>query len=159
MFAPAAVGALRQVGDRGGPVTDATRLDAAREEVRHAWPHWLPGSDRFTYLAESRRSDMSAGRIGAIGAPGEASGPVGSRISERGAIVTRVAQGGYLLQVSDGELLAYQFDERRGTVTGPPETLARRARARFSLSSAGALVFVADPELRNRPVGSIALVP
>ena len=152
LFAPAAAGALRQVGDRGGPVTDATRLDAAREEVFHAWPHWLPASDRFTYFAESRRSDMSAVRIGASGAPDEASGPVGSQVSQRGAIVTRVAQGAYLLQVDDGELLAYRFDERRGTVTGPPETLARRARARFSLSSAGALVFVADPEVRNRPV-------
>ena len=152
LFAPAAAGALRQVGDRGGPVADATRLDAAREEVFHAWPHWLPAGDRFTYFAESRRSDMSAVRIGASGAPGEASGPVGSQVSQRGAIVTRMAQGAYLLQVDDGELLAYRFDERRGTVTGPPETLARRARARFSLSSAGALVYVADPELRNRPV-------
>jgi eukaryotic-like serine/threonine-protein kinase len=152
VFAPSAAGALRQVGDRGGPVTDATRLDAAREEVRHAWPHWIPGTNHFTYLAESRRSDMSAVRIGAGGAPGEASGPVGSQPSQRGAIVTRVAQGAYLLQVSDGELLAYRFDERRGTVTGPPETLARRTRAWFSLSSAGALVYVADPEVRNRPV-------
>jgi hypothetical protein len=152
LFAPAAAGPLRQVGDRGGPVADATRLDAAREEVFHAWPHWLPDNNRFTYFAESRRSDMSAVRIGASGAPGEASGPVGSQVSQRGAIVTRVAQGAYLLQVDDGELLAYRFDERRGTVTGPPETLARRARARFSLSSAGALVFVADPEVRNRPV-------
>ena len=152
VFAPAAVGALQRVGDRGGPVTDATRLDAAREEIRHAWPQWLPGSDRFTYLAESRRSDLSAVRIGAVGAPGAASGPVGSQVPQRGAIVTRVAQSAYLLLVSDGELLSYPFDERRGTVTGPPDTLARRARAKFSLSSAGALVFVADPDVRNRPV-------
>jgi Tol biopolymer transport system component/predicted Ser/Thr protein kinase len=152
VFAPAAVGPLRQVGERGGQVADASRLDAAREEVRHAWPHYLPDGDRFTYLAESRRSDLSTVRIGGAGSPGDASGPLGSGAPGYGAVVTRAAHRAYLLQVDDGALLAYPFDERRATVTGAPETLARRARPRFSLSSAGALVYVADPEVRNRPV-------
>jgi Tol biopolymer transport system component/tRNA A-37 threonylcarbamoyl transferase component Bud32 len=151
VFAPAASGPLQRIGDRGGQIGDATRLDESRQEVRHAWPRYLPGSDRFTYLAESSRSDMTAVRIGR-GAPGEASGPIGVRAAQRGAIVVRLAQRAYLLSVHDGELLAHRFDESEGEVAGSPETLARRARAAFSASSAGALVFVADPELRNRPV-------
>jgi predicted Ser/Thr protein kinase len=151
VFAPSAEGVLRRVAERGGAVTEATRLDEAREEVRHSWPYYLPGRDRFTYVSESRRSDMNAIRIGG-GTPGDASDPVGSQVSQRGAIAGRIGTDTYLLLVYERELLAYRFDEGRNAVLGAPETLARRARAPISLSSTGALVYVADPAVRNRPV-------
>ena len=46
------VGSIFKVSAQGGPVTPATTLDGAREEVAHFVPHFLPDGRHFLFVAD-----------------------------------------------------------------------------------------------------------
>ena len=57
IFARAATDVIYRVAATGGPVTSATRFDAARKENSHRFPTFLPNSRYFTYVVRSELSE------------------------------------------------------------------------------------------------------
>ena len=118
VFAGTPAGGLALVSDQGGAVTPLTTPDAARGEVRHLLPSWLPGGGALVFtIATSPLAD----------APGElAVLSLRARTWKRlrGGVSRAMAAGaGYLLLASGSDLQAVTFDERTLTLTGSGESV------------------------------------
>jgi serine/threonine protein kinase len=152
VFAPSIGGPLLKVPEDGGPAVAATSLDASRQELKHEFPSFVPGGDRFVFFAGSRDPALSTVRIAAVDNASGSAPPVGSQPFQGAAFIADTGEGTSLLTVRDGELVAQSFDVKRGRVEGPIQTLAHRVRSHFSAASNGAVVYIVDPQLRNQPV-------
>jgi serine/threonine protein kinase len=152
VFAPISGGPLLQIPEDGGTPQPVTVLDATREEVTHQFPSFLPDGGRFIFFAGSRQSNQSSVRMAALEGPLAHAPLVASQPFQNGPIVADTPDGAFLLHVRDRELVAQSFDARRGVVTGPARTLARRVRDRFSVAANGAIIYSGDPPLRNQPI-------
>ena len=152
VYAPESGGPLQQIREDGGTPKPVTVLDAARDEVTHQFPSFLPDGSRFIFFAGSRQTNRSSVRVASVGGPIGPGPLIASQPFQNAAVVADTTDGTFVLHVRDRELVAQAFDARRGVVTGPARTLARRVRVRFSVAANGAIVYSGDPPVRNQPM-------
>ena len=146
-------GALWILPVEGGAARQLTSLDAAREEVAHTSPTFLPGGR--TLLFSTFTPYAGAERIEAVPAAG---GP-------RAVVLERATSPvwsptGHLLFMRDGVVLATAWDATSGTARGTPTPIfaAGRVAAGVSATTAlrvslsGTLLFVPASSLDRRLV-------
>jgi Tol biopolymer transport system component len=145
VFCPRPVGVLYQVDATGGSPEPVTSLDAARAEVAHGFPQFLPDGRHFLYLAASCRPGESSIRVGSLDS-------TTSHVlleADTSAAYAPLLRGHSesLLFVHHGALMAQPFDSRRLELSGErtvvvPEVRYRRwYQASFSVSSNGVLLY------------------
>lgn len=145
LFCPRPIGILYQVAAAGGTPAPVTFLDAARDEVAHVFPQFLPDGRHFLYLAASCCPGESSIRAGSLDST--ASKVLLSADTSAAYAPTLRGHPASLLFVHDGALMAQAFDSRRLEMTGErtvvvPEILYRRWNAAsFSVSSNGVLLY------------------
>jgi serine/threonine protein kinase len=143
---------LLRVSASGGAVTEATSLDAKRNENGHSWPTFLPDGKHFLFLSDE--------------GDGWPKTPREIRMGELGSMTTRAvtraqsrfeySPAGYLLFSRDGALLAQALDASRGSLTGEPmpvasvvSTYAPTADADFSVARHAPVVAFREPPLSH----------
>ncbi len=137
------VGSIFKVSAQGGPVTPATTLDGAREEVAHFVPHFLPDGRHFLFVADGNSNVLCLASLDS---------PARIRTMTVESFDTRYVEPGYLLWHRGGTVLAQPFDVSAFRPRGSPVPIAERVRysmgtdfSVFSTSSTGVLAY--------RPVG------
>ena len=108
-------GTLEKVSARGGAPIPVTRLEGA--ERHHRWPAFLPGGQRFVYLAMAQQFGEGELKLGSL----DAKPPVSLGRSTSRALYS----SGYLVFLSGSELVAQRFDVGAGRLTDLPFPLAR----------------------------------
>ena len=138
VFAPQTNDRLMQVGVSGGAATPATEFATAHGS--HRWPQFLPDGRRFLFFMGQGVPAWTGMYIGSL----DGGDPIRVLGGETAAVY---APPGYLLQVSQGVLVAYAFDAASGVVHGEPMPLAHSIgtgegifRGLFSVSDTGVLV-------------------
>ena len=123
------------------------------EEVLKRWPQSLPDGKHFVYLATTAQKNSSEVMVGSV----EGGEPKRLFVSDSNARYARSTDGGgYLIFSRDGALLAQGFDVDNLTLAGEPFRIAdqirvnNNARAFFSVSDNGTLVFDPSSDLENR---------
>ena len=145
LFCPRPIGILFQVSVAGGTPVPVTSLEAARGEVAHCFPQFLPGGRQFLYLAASRLPGESSIRAGSL----DSTTSKALLTTDTSAAYAPALRGqpASLLFVHDGALIAQAFDSRRlelsgaRTVVVPEVRYARWNQASFSVSSNGVLLY------------------
>jgi Tol biopolymer transport system component len=125
LFAPSLNSPLYGVSDQGGAVTQATSLDASRQEVSHRLPSFLPDGESFLFLVQA-------------GAPqnhGLYLGTLGSRTTTRvGDIQSKaVFVSPYLFYTRGAALVAQRFDPARKKLSGDPRPIAEGVAGRIGI--------------------------
>ncbi|HSP16711.1 MAG TPA: protein kinase [Thermoanaerobaculia bacterium] len=133
-------GSLKRVSSNGGPVEVLTKPDAAKHEIGHVFPTFLPGGKRFLFITYTRNTDspdrahtLYAGSLGS------------SEITRVGSVPSRVQYyDGYLFFVRDASLYAQSFDAKSLKFTGEPKPVLDdvfyfqpTGGASFAISDAG----------------------
>ncbi len=138
LFAPTNMSPLWRVGAGGGRAVPVTRLDPARHETSHRFPVFLPDQKHFLLYV---RTDGSRSGIytGTLGSPD-------LRFLSPSSSNALYAPPGYLLFVSEGNLMARRFDAGSLELSGAPVALAEGISieadaADFSASAAGILAY------------------
>ena len=103
---------LLRVAATGGEPTQVTSVDAARGEVGHAWPQFLPDGEQLLFVATSRSGQEQDLYLTSLKpeAPPSLLLPTTAR--------ARYATPGYLLFHSGSGLMAQPFDADARAVTG-----------------------------------------
>lgn len=125
-------------------------VDAAGGEPRrvfgadssaYAWPHFLPGGERFLYCD---RRDSSAIHVGSLSGKESRRLPLGDQSMGNAALAD-----GHLFYVQDGALRARPFNPDRLELTGDPTTIASSVnmwrwgrRADLAVAPGGSLAFL-----------------
>jgi eukaryotic-like serine/threonine-protein kinase len=116
VFAPDAEGPLYKVSATGGKAEPITTIDAARKEVGHRFPSFLPDGKRFLYSSlpgKDGKFEIFAGSLDDT-----------SRTDIGAFEATPVfAEPGWLMYAKQGVLAARPFDPRTLKVTGDPVML------------------------------------
>src|SRR5260370_16665715 len=134
-----------RVAGGGGTPKPVTSLDAARGEIAHGFPEFLPGGRHFLYLAASSRPGESSIRAGSLDST-TSKVLLNADTSAAYAPLLR-GQPASLLFVHDGALIAQPFDSRRlelsreRTVVVPEVRYQRWYQASFSVSNNGVLLY------------------
>jgi Tol biopolymer transport system component len=144
VFSPDSGTPLHQVSAGGGAPTPVTKLDAARGESTHRWPHFLPDGRHFLFLS----------RIGPGGGSSEGSGVMVGSLDGTTPKLLLLGQtkatyaSGYLLFVREDTLMAQPFDPSRREFSGDAFPIAEGvqtdtafSRGVFSVSDNGVLVY------------------
>jgi eukaryotic-like serine/threonine-protein kinase len=110
LFSPNALSGLSRVPATGGVPQPVTTLNAARQELSHRWPQFLPDGRHFLYFVRSAQPTHVGAYIGSLDS------------SESIRVVNtdfRAAfAAGFLLFVREGTLFAQSFDARSFRTTG-----------------------------------------
>ncbi|HXH06714.1 MAG TPA: hypothetical protein VNI83_08995, partial [Vicinamibacterales bacterium] len=126
----------------GGRPEPLTAPDAARGELRHVDPQFLPAGDTLLFTIVTRE-----GSVPAVLSLGTRRWHPVDRVRLEGGSARYLA-GGHLLYAQAGGLVAVPFDPDRGEVTGAPVPLRERLAttatggAQFAVSPSGTLVYV-----------------
>jgi eukaryotic-like serine/threonine-protein kinase len=139
---------LLRVSSRGGTPTLATTLDAARKELLHGHPWFLPDGRHFLYwVIGAPLSPVTAGQHSIYVGSLDGGPPVSLGVSDSKAVYAN----GFLLFVRDATLLAEPFDAASRTATGDPLVIAQdipssptNGSALFSASVAGVVSYGAS---------------
>jgi serine/threonine protein kinase len=134
-------GPLRRVSAAGGLPAELTALDAARGEIFHSLPSFLPDGKHFVYF-----------RFGAADVQGIYAGSVDAKPAEQPReriLANRFAAvyvGGNLFFMREGTLMTQTFDAARLQLRGEPVPVAEHVGTTgsigiFSVSSSGVLVY------------------
>jgi len=131
LFTPVGGGTLHRVSERGGTITEITKLDPARGENAHYWPVALPGGKKFLFFVRSRVLENNGIYLGAVDGSTK---PVRVVSSLSSGLYSRPHGGipGRLLWVRDGNLLAQAMDSESGALSGEVTTLATDVRVEES---------------------------
>jgi eukaryotic-like serine/threonine-protein kinase len=169
LFCPRPLGVLYRVPAAGGTPTTATTLDAARGEIAHGLPQFLPDGRHFLFVAGSTRRGESSIRVGSLDSTTSTvllDGDVGT-VAYAPVLTGHSAS---LLFIHGGALMAQPFDPRRLKVSGEPALLVPEVRHRrwqqisFSVSNNGTLIYqggsASDRQLTwlDRNANSLGLV-
>jgi eukaryotic-like serine/threonine-protein kinase len=136
---------LSRVPAGGGTVAPATRLNAARKEIVHRFPQFLPDGRHFIYWVWSALEENTGEYIGSLDAAEKLpEGPLVRTWRE-----AHFAEPGYLLYLEGTVLIARRFDPSGLRLSGEPRALPEQigrhwgttGRAMFSTSATGNLVF------------------
>ena len=146
VFAPSLKSPLYQVAAEGGEPKALTSLNAARHEISHRWPFFLPDGRHFLFANRTSPPQNSGIYLGSL-TDGR------SDLLIPGLSNVTYANGksgiGYLLYAHDATLVARPFDPRAMKFMGaefPVADVYNRAlleplRADFSASDTGVLVY------------------
>lgn len=139
LFATIAGEAIYRVAAAGGEPTALVKPEQSRDEVRVAFPWYLPDGNRYLYLLRHR--DFAS--VLMLGEPGSAPRRVMPIESN-----TQYVEPGTLVFAKGGALVAQSFDASTGALAGEPVAIAASIRfflttaaAQFSTSPNGSLVF------------------
>ena len=145
LFSPNTGDVIYRVAADGGVVRQ-TKLSGPRRETSHRWPQFLPDGRHFIYFARSIDDNQSVICLASLDAPGEA-------IIARSNFGAVYAPPGQLLYVSEGALLAANFDVVRNQLTGDPVPLVDRVATSsnfygaFSASNNGVLAYASSASM------------
>jgi serine/threonine protein kinase/Tol biopolymer transport system component len=138
---------LARVPAAGGAPAPLTTLDAARQEVQHAGPAYLPDGRRFLYFRGSRAAEHRGIYIGSLDLPPERQSLERLLVatSDPVYVPSSAGEGGRILFLRDASLFVQAFDGRTA-VTGDATRVAESIGARgsygwFSASATGALTY------------------
>jgi eukaryotic-like serine/threonine-protein kinase len=139
LFATIEGGAIFRVPTSGGEAAVLVKPDTAKDEVRVAFPSFLPDGNHYLYLA--RYSTGSANlMLGEIGKDPRVIMPTESN--------AQFVEPGTLVFAKGGALVGQAFNPATAQVSGDPFAIAEKVRfflstsaADFSVSPNGALVF------------------
>ncbi|HYO77684.1 MAG TPA: protein kinase [Thermoanaerobaculia bacterium] len=138
-------GELYIVGASGGKAVPVTRLDEARGETTHRYPHFLPDGKHFLYLAGSHIADATSGQNAIFVASVDGKEKSKLILHARSNVIYA---DGHLLFHRDGRILAQPFDPDDLAVQGDAVPIAENVRyekgffrAVFSAAAGGALVY------------------
>jgi serine/threonine protein kinase len=124
LFDGASGDSIRSVPAAGGVASPATRIDRARGQTEHAWPHFLPDGKHFLFQAKYLRGVGDSLMLGELGSfETRTLGPAGSLMD--------YSEPGYILWVQDGALRARRFDDGSMTFRGEPLPVATEISASF----------------------------
>jgi len=136
---------LSRVPAGGGTPEPATHLNAARKEIVHRFPQFLPDGRHFIYWVWSALEENTGEYIGSLDrAEKLPEGPLVRTWRE-----AHYAEPGYLLYLEGTVLMARRFDPSGLRLTGEPRALPEQigrhwgttGHAMFSASTTGALVY------------------
>ena len=140
-------GPLMRVSSEGGTATPVTALDAARGEVAHLGPVFLPDGRHFLYL-RAGKPESQAIFIGSLAdKPGQ---PAPKRLLPTDYAVEFVpspdGDSGTILLLREGTVLGQPFDLRKLELVGEAVPMAEQVAyflgvGQFSASKTGAFVF------------------
>jgi Tol biopolymer transport system component len=116
-------GPLERIPATGGKPEPVTALDGARHEESHLYPHFLPDSDHFLFLARGTLSESNAIMVGSL-----TSKEVKLLINADSR--AEYDPSGYLLYVRGESLMAVRFDAGKLQVHGDPLPIADGVRYR-----------------------------
>jgi Tol biopolymer transport system component/tRNA A-37 threonylcarbamoyl transferase component Bud32 len=155
LFAPSNAGPLVRVPASGGPPVAVTKLD---RQGSHRFPSFLPDGRHFLFYAQGR-PDTAGIYVGALDGPDAhrvtaadtagvylSSGQTSLAVGAASGPAEAFREGGWLLWVRAGTLVAQRLDLDRQALTGDPVTLAGPVVADTNLNvaavsvSAGGLV-------------------
>lgn len=141
VFAPNIGDVLYRVSAVGGPVTPITMLDAAKSQVGHNWPCFLPDGRHFIYLGRSSQRENSAIYVGSIDSKE-------SKVLLNSEASAAYAPSGYLLFLRGRALMAQVFNADKLQLAGDPLPIvdqigysATTSRTLFSVSDTGVLAY------------------
>ena len=131
-----------RVSAAGGVLTLVLGLDAARKELAHAWPVFLPDGRHFIYQSWTGASDASAIFAASIDG-GE------RKLLTKADSSALYAAPGYLLFARESTLMAQGFDAAKLQVTGEPfpvvegvAYVSANSYSSFSVSDNGTMVYL-----------------
>jgi Tol biopolymer transport system component len=129
----------------GGKATPVTKLDEARRETTHRFPHFLPDGERFLYLAGSHISETTSADNAIY--VGSVSGKEPPKLIMH-ARSNALFAAGHLLFHRDGRLMAQRFDPEELALEGEAVPIAENVRyekgffrAVFGATAGGTLVY------------------
>jgi Tol biopolymer transport system component len=147
LFTPAGNGPLYRVPAAGGTATAATTLNAAKGEVQHSFPQFLPDGKHFLFsTVGSTTGGVSEVRSVYVGVLDSQETP--RMVLERGASARY--SDGHVIFVRDGSLMAQPFDLASNAVRGEAFPVVERiltsgagggASGAFSVSMTGVLAY------------------
>lgn len=100
----------------GGALRQLTVPDAARGEIGHLWPRFLPDGRHFLYFTSSDVDSVRGVYIASV------DGGMAKRLVS--SVSSAALGSGHLLYVRGNALLAAPFDTRRLELDGPPRMVA-----------------------------------
>ena len=136
---------LSRVPAAGGTPEPATHLNAARKEIVHRYPQFLPDGRHFIYWVWSEIEENTGEYAGSLDAAEKLpEGPLVHTWRE-----AHYAEPGYLLYLEGTVLMARHFDPSRLRFTGEPRALPEKigkhwgttGHAMFSVASHDALIY------------------
>jgi serine/threonine-protein kinase len=135
-----------------------THLDAAKNQITHRWPQFLPGGKTVIFTASADNNNFSEAAVEATVLPtGKA------KVLVENAYFGRYLPSGYLTYISGGKLFAAPFDANNLKLTGPSlpvvqniEADLTNGSAQLSFSQTGTAVYLTGPGLSSQV--TVALV-
>jgi Tol biopolymer transport system component len=140
VFAPKSADALYRVPAGGGTPVPLTTLDAARKEISHTYPRFLPDGRHFLYLAYGPQRESAGIYVGALDSNQ-------TKLLVNADASAAYAPPGYLVFLRDRTLMAQGFDADRLELKGEPFPVAEQVDrlgtrdALFSVSETGVLAY------------------
>jgi serine/threonine protein kinase/Tol biopolymer transport system component len=148
---------LFRVPAGGGATQGATHLDAARSEITHRWPQFLPGAKAVLYTSATNNNFFGTAAVQAtVLATGE------TKLLVPGAYFGRYLAGGYLAYFSQGTLFVAPFDAPSLKIIGTAIPMLQdvdsditNGGAQFSVADNGTVIYLAGGALQSLNIVSI----
>jgi serine/threonine protein kinase/Tol biopolymer transport system component len=141
VFSRGVASGLYRVPAVGGTPIQLTTVDAARNEIEHTWPYFLPDGRHFLFLVRNAQPENSAIYVGTLDSTQT------TRLLQAHSSMA-YAPAGYVLFVRENTLIAQGFDADKLELKGDAFPVAEQTvrnpiigRAMFSVSENGVLVF------------------
>jgi eukaryotic-like serine/threonine-protein kinase len=145
LFTPTTQSGVSEIPATGGTAKAVTQLEKG-VHTTHRWPIWLPGDERFLYLATNHENPAASERNGIYVATPDGRENRFLMPADANVVITP----DYLLYVQNGTVMAQPFDGRRAELKGDAvpvaESIIRNGgtwRAAFDASKSGILVYQA----------------
>ena len=129
LFAPHTQSGFYRVPASGGEAKPVTRPDPAQHQASHRWPQFLPDDRQFIFFVQSTSPETHSIYLGDL----DGSPPRKLVSSGLNAIYVPPDQ---LLFVTDGTLMAEQFDWQKGRLIGEPVPIASAVAGSSNFSAA-----------------------
>lgn len=158
VFPPTVTSPLYRVSASGGEPVPVTHLDAARNEITHRWPQFLPGGQDVLFTAATDNNNFGRADVEAASlATGQA------KVLVENAYFGRYLPSGYLTYISGGTLFAAPFDAKSLKLTGPSMPVLQNIQsdltngsAQLSFAENGTAVYLTGQALASQV--TVALV-
>ena len=118
VFAPGQAGGLWRVSVQTHEVSVATRLDTARQELRHSWPFFLPDGRHFLYFNQNANPSLSGIAVGTLGVITD-----GPKMIKPDTQTRAVYVRGSIIFGRERTLFTQPFDADRAVLTGDETVL------------------------------------
>jgi Tol biopolymer transport system component len=116
LFSSGGGGSLMSIRATGGPVTQATTLDASRGQTVHRWPQFLPDG-RFIVFVSATTPEHTGVYLASLGSPSM------TRLLNTTSNAV-FAEPGHLFFEQNGVIVRQRFDVASGSLVGAPEPLS-----------------------------------